>query len=211
MTRRRFFPSSPAQALPGRTVELEMQLPKAAAQQAAAPAPVAVGKCTGWLVPWLAAAPAEYLDVVALPDGRTDVLGNGVDGAGLDYTPLRSSVWSGVPAALDGLGRARPVPASGFFCQEIEIDTTYFYQFPGRHVIAMAPGGSWLAAWDNPSVPDPLVSVLGHRLEVVGDTLLVVLASTDGTAASMDTLTATASMPGGEETQLILRARASAF
>lgn len=180
-----------------------MQLPKAAA-----PAPVAVGKCTGWLVPWLAAAPAEYLDVVALPDGRTDVLGNGVDGAGLDYTPLRSSVWSGVPAALDSFGRARPVPASGFFCQEIEIDTTYFYQFPGRHVIALAPGGSWLAAWDNPSVPDPLVSVLGHRLEVVGDTLLVVLASTEFAQGNMDTLTATASMPGGEETQLILRARA---
>ena len=185
-----------------------MQLPKAAAQQAA---PVAVGKCTGWLVPWLAAAPAEYLDVVALPDGRTDVLGNGTDEADIYYTPLRSSVWSGVPAALDGLGRARPVPASGFFCQEIEIDTTYIYQFPGRHVIAMAPGGSWLAAWDNPSVPDPMVSALGHRLEVVGDTLLVVLANTDVTAASMDTLTATASMPGGEETQLILRARASAF
>ena len=211
MTRRRFFPSSPAQSIPGRMVELEMQLQKAAVQQVAAAAPVAAGACTGWLVPWLAVAPYEYLDVVALPDGRTDVFGNGSDSDGLDYTPLRASVWSGMPASLDGMGRARAVPASGFICQEIEIDTTYFYQFPGRHVIAMAPGGSWLAAWDNPSEADPLVSAIGHRFEVVGDTLLVLLLSTDGSAAGVDTLTATALMPNGQETQLILKARASAF
>lgn len=212
MTRRRFFPSSPAQSIPGRTVELEMQLQKAAVQPVAAEAPVAAGACTGWIVPWLAVAPADYLDVVAQPDGRTDVFGNGIGAMDVDYRPLISSVWRGVPAALDLLGRAVPAPALGFFCQEIDISTFYEYQFPGRYFMAMAPGGSWQASWDRPYDVGSPASSMGHRFEISGEALVVILSSTaGGDGSDVDVLTATALMPDGQETQLILMARARTF
>ena len=206
--RRRFFPTTPAQTLPGNTVELELQLrrqPVGVAPVAAAPTGVA---CTGWLAPWLCAAPHEALVVEPLPDGRTAITGTYFDDdLGTDFGGLEASVWDGTPAALDVLGRARPVPSEGFVCVDLQINTTGYTPFPGRHFTALVPGGEWLVAWDAPSVGDPLVSASGHRAIVVGGTLVVAAADTDTGTNAIEVLTANALTGGTVVKQLFFRAR----
>ncbi len=214
MTRRRFFPSSPAQALPGRTVELEMQLPKTAAvpQAQAIVAPVGGGS-VGWLVSDLLTASPEGLTSVALPDGRVSI--SGIDyGPGVaDYRGLINSIWSGTPTALDDYGHARPWPAPGFVCQELDIDACAVAQWPSPTYIALLYGAAeWSFEWDTPFVEDAAYSYPSfHFAQIQGGVMRVQLNFWDGSLAIVQTLTATATQNGVAVAQLILRVHRFAY
>lgn len=216
--RRRFFPSTPVQTVPGNTVALEVQLRPGAAP-APAPGPVAApvqAMCTGWLAPWLAVVPPDFLAVEVLPDGRTAMHGGYSDE--VDYSSWLASLWEGTPPLLDELTRARPIPDASFICTELEIETSYYKPFPGRHFMAQVPvtGGTWEIAWDapNPDEPgDPTLSANGHRAIVTSGTLVLALLDTGGDFDAVDTLTARAyASPGGPLVkELTFRARRVAF
>ena len=200
--RRRFFPARPVQQVPGQTVDLQVRLRPTAASAAAAAAEVV---CTGWLVPWLCAATPELIAVDVLPDGTTEIHGIYYDPeTGIDYGGLESSVWVGAPVALDGTGRARPIPGDGFVCTELQINTTYYTTYPGRHFMALAPGGTWQAEWDS-ATTDPLVAASGHRAIVAGSTLAVEALDTETGDDTIETLTATAYSGTTQVAQLVLR------
>lgn len=210
--RRRFFPSRPVQQLPGQSVELALQLRPAASSSVAAPSatdPGTVGaRCTGWLVPRLCGAPASALAVSTLPDGRIEIHGDSyyADVDETNYGSLLGSVWSGTPPTLDVLGRARPIPGDDFACVELDIETTSNLPFPGRHFMALVPGGTWSVEWEIPS-EDPLESTSGHRVTVVGGTLFVVAQDTDGSVNAVDVLTAKAFAGAGVQVaELVFRA-----
>lgn len=218
--RRRFFPSTPVQAAPAGRVALEVQLRRAPAAAAPAPATEAPvepveSAATGWLVPMLAAAPAVALAVDVLEEGLTQIYGDYYDEiTEVDYTGLMVSLWRGTPAALDGDGRARPVPGPGFVCTELVIDTTYYKAFPGRHFTALAPGGAWEWGWDTPNAEDPEnveLSASGHRAFAVGGTLVVAALDTGGDTENVETLTARAYVGGEQVQELIFRAYRYAF
>lgn len=208
MTRRRFFPSSPAQALPGRTVELEMQLPKpAAAQPVQAVDAPAGGGSVGWLVPDLLTAAPEGLVSATLPDGRVSISGINYGPDIADYRGLIDSIWSGAPPALDDYGHARPWPAPGFVCQELDIDASAVAQWPSPTYIALLHGAAeWSFEWDTPFVEDAAYSYPSfHFAQIQGGVMRVQLNFWDGSLAIVQTLTATATQNGVAVAQLILR------
>jgi hypothetical protein len=182
-------------------------------QRLVAPAPVASSGggevpsgdvvCTGWLVPELAAAPEVALTVTDLGDNRTEIFSEYYDeDTGIDYMGLKSSIWVGVPIAVDGLERARPVPTPGFVCEELTIETTYYKPFPGRCFMALAPGGTWTVEWD--SAPgDPGVAASGHRAVAYGGTLVVETKNTDTGSTAVETLTARA-FSGSDQIAVLL-------
>lgn len=202
--RRRFFAGKSVQQVPGQTVGLTVRLRPTAAPAAAAVADVV---CTGWLVPWLCAATPELFAVDVLPDGTTEIHGIYYDPeSGIDYGGLESSVWVGTPVALDGTGRARPIPGDGFACTELQINTTYYTTYRGRHFMALAPGGTWQAEWDS-ATTDPLVAASGHRAILAGSTLAVAALDTDTGYEAIETLTARAYSGTTLLQQLVLRTR----
>lgn len=202
--RRRFFPARPVQQVPGQTVDLQVRL-----RPTAAPAPAAAADvvCTGWLVPWLCAATPELIAVDVLPDGTTEIHGIYYDpDISMDYGSLEGSIWVGTPVLLDGTGRARPIPGDGFACTELQVNTTGYLPYPGRHFMALAPGGTWQAEWDS-APTDPLVAASGHRVTLAGSTLAVALLDTDTGSDAIETLTARAYSGTTQVAQLVLRAR----
>lgn len=212
--RRRFFPARPVQQVPGQTVGLQGRL-----RPVAAPAPAVQAEggdvgdvvCTGWLVPWLCAATSEQIGVDVLVDGTTEIYGDITDPVtGISYTALESSLWAGTPVLLDELDRARPIPGAGFLCTELQIETTYNRPYPGRHFMALAPGGNWEAEWDS-ATTDPLVAASGHTVIVAGGTLVVVVQDTDTSIDQTETLTASAYAGDTLIAQLILRTNRVAY
>jgi hypothetical protein len=202
------------QRSPNLGLTLRMQrLPQATAPTAGGGGETPTGDvaCTGWLVPRLCWAPPEALVVSALPDGRTEIHGDFYDEAAeLNYGSFLGSVWSGIPVALDGLGRPRPIPGPEFLCVELEIETTYYLPYPGREFMALVPGGSWTVEWDS-STADPLVAASGHRAHVAGGTLALEILNTDGSRDDLDTLTARAFSGTVQIAELVFRARRFGF
>ncbi|WP_440105427.1 hypothetical protein [Acidovorax sp. BL-A-41-H1] len=195
--RRRFFPSAAVQTVPGASVEVGVRLQKVGAVVAASVAPPVVpdppeGYCTGWISQVLSFAPPHAYAVNVLPDGRTEIQGVLDEIGEADYRGLVSSMWEGVPALLDGEGRALPVPSDTFVCVEMSIDVGRAELLPGMQFMALAPACTWLPEWDSPSEEDPLVSASGHVVTVAGSTLLVQAINPGFGDLPVETLTAQA-------------------
>ena len=191
--RRRFFPSTTVQKVPGRTVELEMQLrPVATAPvPAAAPAPANVT--------WL---PHQSLwrggwQTVFLGDGQWDINNGWV---------IPRSIWEGVPGNLDDV---RPELSAEFRCTEIEVvitgligaerDLEYFGVIQGATLV----DARWEFEWDPANVDDPSFSQRLHRAWAFGNVIRVLLTPTDG-SESQETLIARAFSGGAQVGELKL-------
>ena len=190
--RRRFFPSTTVQKVPGRTVELEMQLrPVATAPvPAAAPAPANVT----WL-PHQSLWDGVEIEPVFLGDGRWGI-NNGWG--------IRRSIWEGVPGNLDDV---RPELSAEFRCTEIEVVTSY--QIKLREYFGVIQGATlvdarWEFEWDPASVDDPSFSRQRHRAWAFGNVIRVLLTSADGGLISRETLTARAYSGGAQVGELKL-------
>ena len=199
--RRRFFPSTTVQKVPGRTVELEMQLrPVATAPvPAAAPAPANVT--------WL---PHQSLwdgvrQTVFLGDGQWDI-NNGWG--------IPRSIWEGVPGDLDDV---RPELSAEFRCIEIEVVTSYWIEL-GRDLeyFGVIQGATlvdarWDFEWNKPLLANPAYSRRLHRAEVFGNVVHVLLKRPDGSVTGRETLTARAYSGGAQVGELKLVAIGEAF
>ena len=195
--RRRFFPSTTVQKVPGRTVELEMQLRPVAT--AAAPAP---GGGTG-------PANVTWLPHQSLWDGverQTDFLGDGQWDINNGWVIPRS-IWEGVPGNLDDV---RPELSAEFRCTEIEVVITgliwaeryleYFGVIQGATLV----DARWEFEWDPANVDDPSFSQRLHRAWAFGNVIRVLLKPTEGGLKSRETLTARAYSGGAQVGELKL-------
>ena len=195
--RRRFFPSTTAQKVPGRTVELEMQLRPVAT--AAAPAP---GGGTG-------PANVTWLPHQSLWDGveiLTDFLGDGQWDINNGWVIPRS-IWEGVPGNLDDV---RPELSAEFRCTEIEVVITgsigaeryleYFGVIQGATLV----DARWEFEWDPANVDDPSFSQRLHRAWAFGNVIRVLLRPADGRPESPETLIARAYSGGAQVGELKL-------
>ena len=192
--RRRFFPSTTVQKVPGRTVELEMQLrPVATAPvPAAAPAPANVT----WL-PHQSLWEGVGRQTVFLGDGRWDIN----NGRGIPR-----SIWEGVPGNLDDV---LPELSAEFRCTEIEVvtylikarrDLEYFGVIQGATLV----DARWDFEWNEPHLENPAYSKRLHRAEVFGNVVRVLLTRPDGGQKSQETLTARAYSGGAQVGELKL-------
>ena len=189
--RRRFFPSTTVQKVPGRTAELEMQLRPVAT--AAAPAPANV----------------TWLPHQSLWDGverQTDFLGDGQWDINNGWGIPRS-IWEGVPGNLDDV---RPELSAEFRCTEIEVvtsdwielgrDLEYFGVIQGATLV----DARWDFEWNKPHLENPAYSKRLHRAEVFGNVVRVLLTPTEGSLESRETLTARAYSGGAQVGELRL-------
>lgn len=176
--RRRFFPSTTAQKVPGRTVELEMQLrPEAPvlAPAALVGVPAATwlpGRFTTW---WQHGAPPE---ISAEADGRTRIRFGG----------LHQTWWVGEPMLVGGVPAPLPTPA--WRCVQVDMELRWG-ESALYGVLWDAPAGAeWVLAWDSPADPAPdrpllqgwQVSRLGDRARV--DQALVTVVFAEGVGRS---------------------------
>ena len=206
--RRRFFPSTTVQKVPGRTVELEMQLRPVATAPAPAAAP-APGGGTG-------PANVTWLPHQSLWDGverQTDFLGDGQWDINNGWGIPRS-IWEGVPGNLDDV---RPELSAEFRCTEIEVVTSYLVE-SGRDLEyfgviqgATLADARWDFEWNEPHLENPAYSKRLHRAEVFGNVVRVLLTPTDGSLESRETLTARAYSGGAQVGELKLVAIGEAF
>ena len=192
--RRRFFPSTTVQKVPGRTAELEMQLRPVATAPAPAAAPAPAN------VTWL---PHQSLwggvrQTVFLGDGQWDI-NNG-------WTIPRS-IWEGVPGNLDDV---RPELSAEFRCIEIEVVTSVWIKL-GRDLEyfgviqgATLADARWDFEWNKPHLENPAYSKRLHRAEVFGNVVRVLLTPTGGSLESRETLTARAYSGGAQVGELRL-------
>ena len=182
--RRRFFPATPVQRVPGRTVELEMQLrPEAPVLAPAAPPPLppAVGVPAATWLPgrfttiWQNGGSPE---ISAEADGRTRI----------HFWGEYQTWWVGEPMLVGGVPAPLPTPA--WRCVQVDME-------PGWGESALygvlwdAPAGAeWVLAWDSPADPAPdlpllqgwQVSSLGDRARV--DQALVTVVFVEGSGSS---------------------------
>lgn len=204
--RRRFFPSRPVQTVPGRTVELAVQLRKLPEAVAAAPEP-AFSYAT-WLLPDLI---PNYQSLTQKSDGV--------------WEDEYGSVFKGEPfeGYQDG-GQPIAIVGDGFTCVDAVIDSHYSQGGYGRAIYGAIFGATaavtWEFTWDNawtgefqdgmegseidfdPSAPGIFVSLYGHRASAYGSTILLRTWPTDGGAGGQDTLTAIATIGGAEVARL---------
>ena len=198
--RRRFFPSTTVQKVPGRTAELEMQLRPVATAPAPAAAPAPGGGTGPANVTWL---PHQSLwdgverQTYFLGDGQWDIN----NGRGIPR-----SIWEGVPGNLDDV---RPELSAEFRCTEIEVvtylikarrDLEYFGVIQGATLV----DARWEFEWDPANVDDPSFSQRLHRAEVFGNVVRVLLTRPDGGQKSQETLTARAYSGGAQVGELKL-------
>ena len=199
--RRRFFPSTTVQKVPGRTVELEMQLRPVATAPVPAAAPAPGGGTGPANVTWL---PHQSLwdgverQTVFLGDGQWDIN----NGRGIPR-----SIWEGVPGDLDDV---RPELSAEFRCTEIEVvtsdwielgrDLEYFGVIQGATLV----DARWDFEWNKPFFENPAYSRELHRAEVFGNVVRVLLTSTKGGRKSRETLTARAYSGGAQVGELKL-------
>lgn len=198
--RRRFFPSTTVQKVPGRTVELEMQLRPVAT----APVPAAAPANVTWL-PHQSLWEGVDRETVFLGDGRWDIN----NGRGIPR-----SIWEGVPGNLDDV---RPELSAEFRCTEIEVVTTYLIE-AGRDLeyFGVIQGATlvdarWEFEWDPANVDDPSFSQRLHRAWAFGNVIRVLLTPTDGSLESQETLIARAFSGGAQVGELKLVAIGEAF
>lgn len=198
--RRRFFPSTTVQKVPGRTVELEMQLRPVAT----APVPAAAPANVTWL-PHQSLWEGVDRETVFLGDGRWDIN----NGRGIPR-----SIWEGVPGDLDDV---RPELSAEFRCTEIEVVTSYLVEL-GRDLeyFGVIQGATlvdarWEFEWDPANVDDPSFSQRLHRAWAFGNVIRVLLTPTDGSLESQETLIARAFSGGAQVGELKLVAIGEAF
>ena len=184
--RRRFFPSTTVQKVPGRTVELEMQLRPVAT----APVPAAAPANVTWL-------PHQSLwrgvwQTVFLGDGQWDINNGWV---------IPRSIWEGVPGNLDDV---RPELSAEFRCTEIEVvitgligaerDLEYFGVIQGATLV----DARWEFEWDPANVDDPSFSQRLHRAWAFGNVIRVLLRPADGSLEGQEMRPADGSLEGQE-------------
>lgn len=213
--RRRFFPATPVQTVPGRTVELEVQLrPEPVAKAATASTPGAGGAAAvTWLTPSLLGHPDLYSidhgDGVYELRSRPDGPAGPADMDGLEY-----SIWRGTPVSIvDDYVQALPGP--DFHCTELELTTsvlpwdeaTVIWSVYGVIEGANLSDAHWVCQWDLPSEDDPAVSERGNSVTTYGNLVLVTPHYTNGRQDYLETLTAIAYSGGAEVGRLIFRAR----
>ena len=206
--RRRFFPSTTVQKVPGRTVELEMQLRPVATAPVPAAAPAPGGGTGPANVTWL---PHQSLwdgverQTVFLGDGQWDI-NNGWG--------IPRSIWEGVPGDLDDV---RPELSAEFRCTEIEVVTSYLIgagrdlEYFGVIQGATLVDARWEFEWDPANVDDPSFSQRLHRAWAFGNVIRVLLTPTDGSLESQETLIARAFSGGAQVGELKLVAIGEAF
>ena len=155
--RRRFFPATPVQRVPGRTVELEMQL----RPEAPPPLPPAVGVPAATWLPgrfttiWQNGGSPE---ISAEADGRTRI----------HFWVGYQTWWVGEPMLVGGVPAPLPTPA--WRCVQVDME-------PGWDESALygvlwdAPAGAeWVLAWDSPADPAPDLPLLqGWQVSSLGD------------------------------------------
>ena len=205
--RRRFFPATPVQRVPGRTVELEMQLrPEAPVAAAPLPAPSGGCECAGVVATWLGVPPpgAGDLIVEAIGENATRVrqwgwrwdpqAGESYEADITEY--IYFGDWSDVPIEYEGTPGARPAPdlmVAGVV-HDIKFDSNILGEWevpPFRAAIfgqALCEP-SWTFEWSAPSPDDPAYSAAGDRAQARGTVLLL---SIDPWAESNATVTLTA-------------------
>ena len=174
--RRRFFPATPVQRVPGRTVELEMQL----RPEAPAPLPPAVGVPAATWLPgrftamWQNRDPPE---ISAEADGRTRIHFWGYQ-----------TWWVGEPMLVGGVPAPLPTPA--WRCVQVDMEIGWG-ESALYGVLWDAPAGAeWVLAWDSPADPAPdlpllqgwQVSSLGDRARVDQALVTVVFVEGDGSS-----------------------------
>ena len=205
--RRRFFPATPVQRVPGRTVELEMQLrPEAPVAAAPLPAPSGGCECAGVVATWLDLPPFGGVGWVEEEVGasvtRVRVRGwhYGLNGDSYEtdvaeFTYLGD--WSDVPIEEEGTPWARPAPdlmVAGVV-HDIKCDSNIGAGDGGVPRFRAAIFGqalcepSWTFEWSAPSPDDPAYSAAGDRAQARGTVLLL---SIDPWAESNATVTLTA-------------------
>lgn len=200
--RRRFFPATPVQRVPGRTVELEMQLrpaAPAAAQAAPAAPPPAPGVCDVMGARWLMSLTAVGADASQEELASGDWLrygeSPGINGA---------STWSGQPEVADQFGQW--LESETYRCVHLQI--TIFSTTPV--IVGVLQGASmsdvhWVLSWSHPRPNDPQRSLNGHHARWAGNMVWVTtLPWPDGSNAEREVLTATAFCGGAQVDQLVL-------
>jgi len=210
LQRRRFFPATPVQHVPGKTVALELQLKRGEKAKVQAPPASGAGEVfgVGWLTPTLEDDNWVYTST-QLEDGRYRIVE--LYGGGLE-----DSIWEGVPVSSSAEHVARPISGPGFHCTELQVDTSYFLYWPGLTYFGVIEGSGlsdarWEFEWDFPSGVDPTVSRRGHIVAAYGNILQVRVSATDGSMDEIDTLTARAFSGGKQVGQLIFRGHAHGF
>lgn len=196
--RRRFFPSAPAQKLPGRTVELEVQLQPVAASTAPVAAPPG-GEIIG--VGWFSPVFDKWWEWAAVlePDGLWSI------GGGSFVSRWQADPWF--------TGDPSPTPTESFRCIELTADASLI-NGPCEHHVGVIQGVSmtdvrWDVAWDAPSLSDPSVSDgAGNRFSAWGNVILVEQVNTGsggvGGMEATETLTATAYSGGSPVATIVL-------
>ena len=184
--RRRFFPATPVQRVPGRTVELEMQL-RPEAPVAAAPSGGC--ECAGVVATWLDLPSLHGEDWVVEEVGasvtRVRVRGRQYD---LNGDPYETDVaeftylgdWSDVPIEEEGEPWAWPAPdlmVAGVV-HDIRCDTNIlggweFARFRAAIFGQALCEPSWTFEWSAPSPDDPAYSAAGDRAQARGTVLLL--------------------------------------
>ena len=155
--RRRFFPATPVQRVPGRTVELEMQL----RPEAPVPLPPAVGVPAATWLPGRFTAMWQNWDppeISAEADGRTRI----------HFGGEHQTWWVGEPMLVGGVPAPLPTPA--WRC--VQVDMEPGWGEPALYgVLWDAPAGAeWVLAWDSPADPAPDLPLLqGWQVSSLGD------------------------------------------
>ena len=208
--RRRFFPAKTVQTVPGRTVELEMQL-RSLSEPVAAPAPSAPPGETdllgaGWLLPTLADH-VPLLSYELLPDGRHSLKDP-------EDWGLLNSIWAGEPV-FEEEGIPRPIPGPGFQCVEVSVMTNHFVAWPGFTYFGVLQATTstdvyWELEWSHPSLHDPLESDWGNKVQAYGNVVQVQLMRNATGMSAEELLTARAFSGGVQVAELRLIAIAIA-
>lgn len=204
--RRRFFPAAPVQQVPGRTIELEMQLrPEAPVAAAPLPAPSGGCECAGVVATWVDVPTpwAGDLIVEATGENATRVRQRGwrwdpqtEESYEADITEyIYFGDWREVPIEEEGTPWARPSPdlmAAGVV-HHIISDSNIFGEYGAQYRAAIFGQAlcepSWTFEWSAPSPDDPAYSAAGDRAQARGTVLLL---SIDPYAESYATVTLTA-------------------
>lgn len=207
--RRRFFPSTKVQTVPGRTVELEMQLrPVARVPSKGGDSSNGGGADipkVGWFSPVF--DPRDHGWYSSLePDGRWRIN---------DEWAVPLSLWEGIPE--EGVP---PVPTEAFRCVELTVLDDWRGGDATRHIGVLQgadmANAYWEASWDNPSAEHPHISAGGgNKFFTWGNTLLVEAINKHGSGIdgmdTTETITATAYNNGVAVGTLILNCWHGAF
>ncbi len=229
--RRRFFPSTPVQTVPGRSVEFEMQVRPAGVVTAPAPTapapekPEPVPASATWLLPQA---------IVLTPWHEGDwALDPSEEGAPFYDFWMRhydnnydfKAKWKGTPHTLDQ-PNGPPLPSADFVCYEVTTSANYEnLKGLGNVFFGVLQGTTlsdvhWELEWDRSSGFDAVdtrytVSVDGDRASTWGNIVMVILEPStgwgvDGESADLK-LTATAYSAGIEVAKLTFVAQKEAY